>query len=82
VLGLTGSQLTTFDSCVSTEKHKALVQAITDRASKDGINATPTVKVNGKSISPTLAAFNAAIAKAVKNGPAPSPSSSSSAATK
>jgi protein-disulfide isomerase/uncharacterized membrane protein YphA (DoxX/SURF4 family) len=73
-IGIKGAQLTDFDTCVSTEKHKALVQAITDNASSHGVNATPTVKVNGKSISADLKSFNAAIAKALKNGPAPDPS--------
>ena len=72
--GITGAKLTTFDSCVRAQTHLALVQAITEKASASGINATPTVKVNGKSISPTLSAFDAAVAAALKNGPAPSPS--------
>jgi protein-disulfide isomerase len=70
-IGVTGSALTTFDTCVSQQTHKALVQAITDQASRNGVNATPTIKVNGKSITPTLAAWNAAIAAAAKQGPAP-----------
>jgi protein-disulfide isomerase/uncharacterized membrane protein YphA (DoxX/SURF4 family) len=68
------AQVSTYDTCVAQETHKALAEAITERASKDGVNSTPTIKVNGKSISPTLAAWNAAIAAALKNGPAPSPS--------
>jgi protein-disulfide isomerase len=73
-IGIKGAQLNTFDTCVQTEQHKALVAAMTDYASSHGINATPTVKVNGKSISPTLKAFNAAVAKALEKGPAPNPS--------
>jgi protein-disulfide isomerase/uncharacterized membrane protein YphA (DoxX/SURF4 family) len=73
-VGIKGSKLSTFDSCVSTEQHKALVQAITDHASAAGVNATPTVKVNGKSINPDLKSFEAAVATALKNGPAPNPS--------
>ena len=46
--GLTPAQVTTFTTCMQTEQHKALVQAITDNASKRGINSTPTVLVNGK----------------------------------
>ena len=72
--GITGAALTTFDTCVSSEKYKALVQAITDNASSHGVNGTPTVKVNGKQISATLAAYKAAVAAALKKGPAPSPS--------
>lgn len=73
-VGITGGNLSTFSACVHAERHKALVQAITDRASQDGVNATPTIKVNGKTIAPTLQAFNAAVAQALKTGPAPSPS--------
>jgi protein-disulfide isomerase/uncharacterized membrane protein YphA (DoxX/SURF4 family) len=73
-VGLTGGKLTTFDGCVQNQNHKALVEAITEHASAHGVNATPTIKVNGKSISPTLAAWNKAIADALKKGPAPNPS--------
>ena len=72
--GIKGAALTTFSGCVKNEQHKSLVEAFTEKASEDGVNATPTVKVNGKTISNTLAAFNAAVAKALKKGPAPSPS--------
>jgi protein-disulfide isomerase/uncharacterized membrane protein YphA (DoxX/SURF4 family) len=71
---LTGGTLTTFDGCVQNQTHKALVEAITEHASAHGVNATPTIKVNGKSISPTLDAWNKAIAAALKKGPAPDPS--------
>ena len=73
-VGIKGTALTTFSTCVQNETHKALVQALTEQASKNGVNGTPTIKVNGKSISPTLAAWNKAIAKALEKGPAPSPS--------
>jgi protein-disulfide isomerase/uncharacterized membrane protein YphA (DoxX/SURF4 family) len=72
--GIKGADLTTFDSCVSSERYKALVQAMTDNASSHGINGTPTVKVNGKQITADLKSYQAAVAKALKNGPAPSPS--------
>ncbi|WP_460604377.1 MauE/DoxX family redox-associated membrane protein [Jatrophihabitans fulvus] len=65
---------TDFNSCVENQRHKALVQAITDKASQDGVNGTPTVKVNGKTIDNSAAAFTAAVNKALKNGPAPQPS--------
>ena len=73
-LKLTGATLTTFDQCVQGQTHKALVEAITEKASEHGVNGTPTIKVNGKSISPTLDAWNKAIADALKKGPAPNPS--------
>jgi protein-disulfide isomerase len=72
--GLPQKKLTAFDRCVQEQTHKALVEAITEDASKDGINATPTIKVNGKKIAATKAAYQAAVAKALKDGPAPNPS--------
>jgi protein-disulfide isomerase len=72
--GITGSAATTFDTCITSEKHKALVQAITDQASRDGVNGTPTIKVNGKKITATLAGLKKAIAAADAKGPKPDPS--------
>lgn len=79
--GITGSALTTFQGCVSNEKHKGLVQAFTELASQKGVRGTPTIKVNGKTISNSLTAFNSAVAKALKSGPAPSPSVTPSPST-
>jgi protein-disulfide isomerase len=73
-IGLTGTTLTTFERCVTQETHKALVEGMTEDASKKGITGTPTILVNGHSIAPTLAAYQAAVAAALKNGPAPDPS--------
>jgi len=75
--------LTTFKSCVQGEKHKALVQAITDNASKRDVTGTPTILVNGKKLSnPTKASLDAAIlaasAKAPKSTSTPTPSTSAS----
>jgi protein-disulfide isomerase/uncharacterized membrane protein YphA (DoxX/SURF4 family) len=72
--GLTAAQVTTFTTCIQGEQHKALVQAITDNASKRGVNSTPTVWVNGKSVTADLAALTTAIAAADAKGPAPVPS--------
>lgn len=72
--GITGKALTTFTTCVARETHTALVQAITEHASKDGVNATPTVTVDGESIDATLGAFNRAVTRALKKGPTPNPS--------
>ena len=74
--GFTSTQMGTFTQCVSTEKHKALVEALQDKASENGVNGTPTIKVNGKKIDPTAAAFTKAVNAALKNGPKPSPSPS------
>ncbi len=72
--GIKGSAAATFDTCITSEKHKALVAAITDRASEDGVNGTPTIKVNGKGVTASLAAVTKAIAAADAKGPAPVPS--------
>jgi protein-disulfide isomerase len=72
--GLTAEQISTFTTCVQTQEHKALVQAITENASKRGISSTPTVLVNGKQVDATLAAVTKAIAAADATGPKPTPS--------
>ena len=73
--GLTSAQVTTFESCVQTEQHQALVQAITEDASKSGVTAIPTVRVNGVTLAHNdLATLQAAIAAADRKGPAPAPS--------
>lgn len=80
--GLPTANASDFAACVNTEQHKALVQAMTDGASKKGINATPTVLVNGKTLKDhTWASLSAAITAADKGfTPSPSPSTSPSAA--
>ena len=75
---LSTNDVSSVRSCVLGNTHKGLVAAITDRASKKGINSTPTILINGKSVSPTLAAVKKAIATADANGPAPTPSPASS----
>jgi protein-disulfide isomerase len=66
-------QVSTFESCVSSEQHKALVQAITDDSSKRKVTGTPTVMVNGKVVangttsSAVLAAISAQQAKLKKS---------------
>lgn len=73
--GLNPAQISTFTTCLTNEAHKALVEAITEQASKDGITGTPTVKVNGTTLKKNdLASLQAAIAAADAKGPAPSPS--------
>lgn len=77
--GLNSTQLGTFTSCVQSEQHKALVEAITENASKRGVTGTPMVLVNGKKLKDnTLAGLTAAIAAADAKGPAPAPSPTSS----
>ncbi len=77
--GIKGDQLTTYQTCVQSEQHRSMVEAITDNATKHGVFATPTVKVNGKTVdNPTKASIDAAIAAAAAKAPKPTPSPSSS----
>jgi protein-disulfide isomerase len=78
--GIPADKETDFGTCVQTQRHVGLVQAITDKATQKGITATPTVLVNGKKVDATAAAVQKAITEAAKNGPAPTPSPSSSPA--
>jgi protein-disulfide isomerase len=77
-----------FSSCVTGKTHKPLVEAVTDAASKKGVNGTPTVFVDGKQVqgsgnaAVTTAQIDAAIAKALAGAksqaaPAPTPSATS-----
>lgn len=78
--GFTAEQVTTVTSCIQTEEHKALVQAITEKASERGVTGTPMVFVDGKKLPDTqLATLTKAIADADAKGPAPAPSPSTSA---
>lgn len=82
--GITGDNLTTYQSCVQSEQHKALVEAITEDASKRGVFSTPTVLVNGKKLdNPDKATLDAAITAAAAKAPKSSttPSSSTTPAT-
>ncbi len=44
---------------------------MTEQASKDGVNGTPTVFVNGKQVDASLSALKAAVAEGRCRGPAP-----------
>jgi protein-disulfide isomerase len=80
--GISGTNLSTYQTCVQSEQHKALVQAITDDASKRGVFATPTVLVNGKKVdNVTKATLDAAIAAAAAKAPAPTSSGSATPST-
>lgn len=79
---LTTQQVTTYSQCVSSKTYFPVVQAMTDAASKKGINSTPTIFVNGKRLgSYDTATVQKAIKAADANGPSPSPSPSSPASS-
>lgn len=46
--GITGAGLTTWQSCYSSRAHNQYIKSVQTQATKDGINQTPTVKLNGK----------------------------------
>jgi protein-disulfide isomerase len=50
-----------FAQCVSSNRYAGWTAGLTDEASRGGINATPTVKVNGKEIEHTADALKAAV---------------------
>ncbi len=49
--GLSGADLDTFRSCVADIAHEDYVQAMQERANKDGVTSTPTVVVNDTTLS-------------------------------
>jgi len=49
-VGITGADLTSFQACYKDQTTKAFVQGTNDSASKAGVNATPSVHVNGKDL--------------------------------
>lgn len=82
--GISGDNLTTFQSCVTGQQHKALVEAITENASKRGVSGTPTVMVNGKKLGTVdQANLDKAIADAAAKAPksTPSPTTASTPAS-
>ena len=80
--GITGDNLTTFQTCVNTEQHKALVEAITENASKRGVSGTPTIMVAGKKLGTVdKASLDAAIAAAAAKAPKPTTTPSTTPAT-
>ena len=73
-----------FSTCVTTDQHKDLVAGVTDQASKNGVNGTPTVFVQGKRLGSensvvTLAQIDAAISSALASSKSTAAPSSSRA---
>ena len=46
--GLSGASLTTWEQCYTTKTHNQWVESVQTQSEKDGVNGTPTVKLNGK----------------------------------
>ncbi|GGB40220.1 hypothetical protein GCM10011492_33780 [Flexivirga endophytica] len=51
--GIKGAALTTFDRCVDKGTYDGYVSATADRASRDDVNSTPSVFIDGEELSPT-----------------------------
>ncbi|MFK5635360.1 MULTISPECIES: DsbA family protein [unclassified Ornithinimicrobium] len=49
--GITGDALETFASCTENLEHADYVEAMQQRANEDGVTGTPTVVINGETIS-------------------------------
>jgi len=48
--GITGAALTTWDQCYTTKAHNQWVESVQTQSEKDGVNGTPTLKLNGKPV--------------------------------
>ena len=48
--GITGAALTTWDQCYTAKSHNQWVESVQTQSEKDGVNGTPTIKLNGKAI--------------------------------
>ena len=46
--GLSGTALTTWEQCYNTKAHNQWVESVQTQSEKDGVNGTPTLKLNGK----------------------------------
>jgi protein-disulfide isomerase/uncharacterized membrane protein YphA (DoxX/SURF4 family) len=84
-----GISSATFNSCVTGQTHKPLVEAVTEAASKKGVNGTPTAFVDNREVkgsngdAVTTAQIDAAITAALagaKSQAAPSPTPSATPA--
>jgi protein-disulfide isomerase len=66
-----GLSVAQVDSCLTDPVALKALNARVEASSKDGVDSTPTLRVNGKTVAdPTLAALDAAIARAAKVAPA------------
>lgn len=48
--GITGSALTTWEQCYQDRTHNQWVESAQTQSEKDGVNGTPTVKLNGETL--------------------------------
>lgn len=48
--GIAGNDFATWTSCVNNKQYAGYLKRVDDASSKDGVNATPTFRVNGKDV--------------------------------
>ena len=48
--GISGSALTTWQKCYDSREHNQYVESVQTQSEKDGVNGTPTIKINGKTL--------------------------------
>ena len=48
--GITGGALTTWNSCVGAKTYNSYVERVEEQSARDGVNSTPTFRVNGQNL--------------------------------
>jgi protein-disulfide isomerase len=69
-VGITGDAYTTFSDCVGKDTYGDYVTSVATAGAQEGINATPTVFLNGTKLDNTVASDPAALTKAVNDASA------------
>jgi protein-disulfide isomerase len=64
--GITGSAQQAWQQCYDKREHNQYVQSVQTQAEKDGVNGTPTIKLNGKQVDLRTLTSAQALADAVK----------------
>ena len=49
-VGITGAGLTTWEKCYTDRSHNQYVESVQTQSEKDGVNGTPTLKLEGKAV--------------------------------
>ena len=48
--GITGAAMTSWEKCYADKSHNQWVESVQTQSEKDGVNGTPTVKLNGQAL--------------------------------
>jgi protein-disulfide isomerase len=49
--GITGAAMTTWQKCYDDRAHNQWVESVQEQSGKDGVQGTPTIRLNGKDVS-------------------------------